>query len=158
MSVSMIPLESAVAQRVRSMPPWTGDDLVRLLVTNSLGLVLIGAGSIEATGSGSVKTNVAWLNLALLGLIVSGVGNGLWLLRGRQAITSARVTVLPGLTPAAARGGTYDDDEISLLVSGSGLTHFHKAGCALADGRSSKVASRGEHEAAGLAPCEVCNP
>jgi hypothetical protein len=158
MDNSIITLETAVSQRVRSIPPWTGDEFVRLMVTNALGLVLIAAGAIEATGSGSAKTNLAWLNLSLAGLIVSGVGNGLWLFRGRQAVTSARVMAL-SLFMAEPTDIAYEHaGETSPLVSGSEMTRYHRAQCALANGRSLHVASRTAHEADGLLPCEVCNP
>jgi hypothetical protein len=154
---------------------WSPDQLVSLLMFNGLALVLVLVGYWQAAGLGRTDDQLAWLNLSLLGLIVSGGTNGLWLARGRRMVTLARAAVLtcmPGLAvptghrncqvPAGAtrrpqpvrvaRAGPVD------LVAGTAMSYYHRAGCLLAAGKEVTVGTKAGHETAGLRPCEVCQP
>jgi hypothetical protein len=135
--------------------------VVRLLITDCFGLLLILMGWWQAAGVGSVRTGLAWFNLCLAGLVVAGVGNGLWLLRARQAVTLARVSVLGQprpveVTTVPAFGPSENGHAV--LVAAPGLLRFHRPGCALVAGKQVGVASRVAHERAGRMPCEVCEP
>jgi hypothetical protein len=136
--------------------------VVRLLVSNGLGLLLALVGWWQAAGSGSVRSGLAWLNLSLAGLVVAGVANGLWLLRGRQAITLGRVSVLGQPRPVDVSAGVSpfgpSENGHARLVAAVGLSRFHRPGCALVAVKEVRVASRVAHERAGRFACEVCEP
>jgi hypothetical protein len=138
--------------------PWSSEHVARLLVAELVGLVLVLVGWWQAAGSGSVRTGLAWLNLCLAGLVVAGVGNGLWLLRGRQVVTLARVEVLG--VPASAETPVVvpSSNGHGGLVSGSGLARFHRPGCVLVAGKGVEVATWVSHDRAGRRACEVCEP
>jgi hypothetical protein len=135
--------------------------MVRLLVADGVGLVLILVGWWQAAGVGSVQSGLAWLNLCLAGLVVAAVGNGLWLLRARQAVSLARVSVLGVAHPVeVAMRPMYAPSENghARLAAVPGLLRFHRPGCALVAGKQVRVASRVAHERAGRQGCEVCEP
>jgi hypothetical protein len=165
--------------------PWNPDHLVGLLVANGIGLVLVFVGWWEASGLGSAKNQLAWLNLSLLGLVTAGGANGLWLARGRRVVTLARAVVLPyppgvGLRPAAGPAGSNGHapgrtkpaqrrpptaerppgvaGQSGGLVAGSAMSFYHHASCLLVTGKDVRVAGRAEHERAGRKACEVCRP
>lgn len=147
----------------RGCGPWSTEHVVRLVVSNAVGLGLIFAGSWQAFGTDSVRSALAWLDLSISGVIVAGFANGLWFLRGREAVTLARLRVLspgPGLTY------TYPVDEglrssgngHGALVAVPGLDRFHRAECGLVTGKQAEVAARAAHLRLGRIACEVCEP
>ena len=141
--------------------PWSTEHVVRLIASNALGLLLICLGSSEAFSADSVGSALAWLNLSISGVIVAGFGNGLWLLRGREAVTWARLRVLSpgrGLEHPVAPAPTPSGNGHGALVALRGLDRFHRAGCALVAGRQADVAARSAHLRAGRIACEVCEP
>lgn len=169
----------------RSVTPWPGDHLVGLLVANSVGIILIFVAWWEASGLGRARDQLAWLNLGVLGLVVAGGANGLWLARGRRVVVLARVAVLPrpprmelsgsangrvptsngrvsvgGNRPAVRRAGPSSRAARTVggLVSGEAMSFYHRAGCLLVTGKQVGGAGRAEHERAGRRPCEVCRP
>src|SRR5437016_2674739 len=87
---------TALARRARTFAPWTVDHLVSVVLANAFGLLMVFAGWYEASGVSKVGAAIGWLDLSIGGLLVAGVANGIWLLRGRQAVMLARVSVLPG--------------------------------------------------------------
>jgi hypothetical protein len=166
----------------RSAVPWSADHVVGLVVANGVGLVLVFVGWWEAAGLGQAHDQLAWLNLSLLGLVLSGGANGLWLARGRRVVTLARARVLPyplvplawpaeGLAgsnrlvlspPDPLRRGRPVRSEPGVgsagLVASSAMSHYHRTNCLLVVGKEVNVAHRSVHEAADLKACEVCVP
>jgi len=169
------PLDArALALRsVRSLGPWTSDHLVALLVANLVGIVAMAAGWWVAHRATDLSDQVAWSNLAIIGLAFTGAADGLWLARGRQAVRRARqVTVgripeviYPADRPsaataqgrAAANGNGHRVAAGSLLASEQ-MTRYHHADCLLVAGKPARAAGRSVHERAGRRPCEVCRP
>jgi hypothetical protein len=153
---------SVLVRQSRAFGPWSSDHVVRVLVSDGSALVLILVGWWQAAGTGSVRSGVAWLNLCLAGLVVAGVANGLWLLRGRQAVTLARVSVLghPRPVRVGSRESVYpaEDNGHAVLVAMPGLRRFHRPGCLLVAGKRVRVASRVAHQRARRLACEVCEP
>ena len=159
---------------MRSLPTeryggWGAEHLIRVAVANGIGLVLVFVGWWATSSQGSFHRQLAWLNVGLAGLLVAAAGNGLWLARGRRAITDARKRLTlaygasngrsamrassgprPGLGEAASgsRG----------LVAGEAMSFYHRATCLLVAGKTVRVGTRGDHERDGLQACEVCRP
>jgi hypothetical protein len=138
-----------------SIAPWSPEGLARLLVTNGAGLVLVALGWYQASGQVTVRGQLTWLNVSLAGLGVSGVANGAWLVRGRQAVGMARSALFQDRSEASAPPHPGPDDR---PVTGPGMTRFHRATCPLAAGKVVSPAPRAQHERRGLVPCEVCDP
>jgi hypothetical protein len=146
----------ALVTRARSFDPWSTEHLTRLLAANAVGLAVIGTGAYQAAGGGVVRTQLTWLELSVIGLLVAGTANALWLLRGRQAVTLARVEVLSTRQRALLfpRLATATSAAPGALVWVPGTTRAHRAGCSLVAGKPTRLAADRE----GLVPCEVCEP
>ena len=141
----------------RSGGPWSTEDATRLLVTNTLALTLILAAAYQSGASSSTRTGLAWLSLGVAGVVVSGVGNGLWLLRGLRSIGSAAMSTIPwpALKQTALRAGGGPD---LVVVKGSGVTRYHRRSCPLVTGKRVIEVTRELHPGGGLSPCGVCEP
>ena len=120
--------------------PWTPDHVVRFAAGNAVGVLLIAASWWQLSDLGIVRDQLAWLIVALVGLGVAGVTNGVWLLRGERAVTAARIEMAAALrarreaaaVPAAANGHG--------LISAPATARYHRAGYALVAGPRSKKA------------------
>jgi len=138
--------------------PWAPDHVVRFAVGNAVGLLLIAAGWWQISDLGVVRDQLAWFVVGLVGLGVAGVTNGVWLLRGQRAVTGARAEMAAALragreaaaAPAATNGHGF--------VTVAATARYHRAGCALVEGRAVEQGGRSAHEAAGRRPCEACRP
>src|SRR5437879_652815 len=97
-------LELATLERrsERKFLPWTGEALVRLAIGDGVALFLIVLSWYEASGTVSTSTSVAWFKAGIVGLVVAGTSNALWLLRGRKAVGLARVALLEQFAPVGA--------------------------------------------------------
>lgn len=138
-----------------------------VLGANGLGAALAIAGWWGASGTSSASAQLGWLNLALLGLLVAGTANGLWLGRARRTISLARAMLLPypptavqlnGAARSHAQSTVRSTDDDSRLVSGQQMTHYHRASCLLVAGKAVKTATRAQHAAADRTGCGVCQP
>jgi hypothetical protein len=142
--------------------------LVGVVVANGIGMMLLIAGWWQASGLSAARHQLAWLNLSVLGLVVAGAANGMWLARVRRVVTLARGVALPfrpvapvehaSLAGPALGSAGSNGHGPGQLVSGSGMSFYHRATCQMVAGKEAQVASRGEHEQAGRRPCEVCWP
>lgn len=150
--------------------PWTPDHLIALVVANVLGLAAVLVGWWVARDQADAGNQVAWVNLAVLGFLVAGGANGVWLARGRQSVrraqraTLARFSTTPQQAPRTVplstngngRGATVHGwDE---LVATPEMTRYHRPTCVLAAGKATTAADRVAHERAGRRACEVCAP
>ena len=149
---------------------WGAEDLLRWAITTGLGGIVIVVGWYIAAGEATFAQQVGPLDAALAGLVLSGVGNLVWLLHGRRALGERRRLLLPDVADATASAAghvvvaglaptvgaaTVDD----VFLAGEGMERFHRPECALAAGRRGwTTATRREHEAAGRRPCGVCRP
>jgi hypothetical protein len=148
--------------------PWTSDHLVGVVVANGIGIMLLIAGWWQASGLSAARDQLAWLNLSVLGLVVAGAANGMWLARVRRVVTLARGVALPfgpaapiepvSLAGPALGSAASNGHGAGQLVASSAMSFYHRATCALVAGKETQVASRGEHEQSGRLPCEVCWP
>jgi hypothetical protein len=162
----------APRQVVRARPLlWGAEDLLRWAITTGLGGIVIAVGWYIAAGEATFAQQVGPLDAALAGLLLSGLGNLVWLLHGRRALGERRRLLLPDVADvtagAAARGiavgapltATSETAVADVFLAGEGMERFHRPGCALAAGRTGwTTATRQEHEEAGRRPCGVCRP
>jgi hypothetical protein len=145
----------------RRSVPWQVGDLMLLYLTNVAGLLLIVVGWYEASGALSQDAQILWLDLGIVGVIVAGAGNVLWLLTGRRAVGELRRALTPALMARFAEP-TGDSRAIDLetdsgqLVTGAEMTRYHRADCLLVAGKEVQAAAEATHRSEGRRPCQVC--
>jgi hypothetical protein len=153
---------------------WSAEDLLRWAITTGLGGIVIAVGWYIAAGEATFGQQVGPLDAALAGLLLSGLGNLVWLLHGRRTLGERRQLLLPDVADAIASGaaqvvvvgppltapGAVDAATVDdVFLAGEGMERFHRPGCALAAGRMGwTTATRQEHEEVGRLPCGVCRP
>jgi hypothetical protein len=157
--------------RSRALRPWTGNDLVIVCVTTIVALGLVAVGWHGVSGEVEVRRQVLWLDLGVAGVLLLGVGNAQWVLRGRRAVGDRRARLLPlggepigepagGLTPGAGTAGAppMAPRRAEGVVAGAAMTRYHRPDCELVAGKEVVTAGRNEHAAQGRRPCAVCEP
>ena len=145
------------AASARSFGPWSPEHAVGVLVGNLVGLVLIVVGWWVSERQATPGAQLGWLNVSVAGLGVAAAANGLWLFRGRRAMSLALGFVFgrvdDGDTPADGASPTA-----SAPVALDGGSRFHRPGCELIADKPVITASTTAHEHVGRRPCEVCEP
>jgi hypothetical protein len=134
--------------------PWSSGSVERLVLTNTAALGLVLVGWAQAAGTHTLTTALMWLNVGLVGLGLAGVGNGLWLLRGRRAVTLASRAVV-GHLPAPAAIATAPATDV---IATDGTRRYHRPGCPLVAGRPFRHGAVRRFEGEGRTACEACRP
>src|SRR5207248_2464163 len=134
---------------------WRLANLVVLWVTLAAGATLLALAWWGASATADLSSQVAWINLAVCGLIISGIGITTWLLSGRRAVGARRMLLVPDASPSTH---ATPIDERGGLVTAAHLTRFHRSNCPMVTGKRTRAASAARHRAAGLEPCGVCRP
>jgi len=171
--------EQRAQPALHSTSLWRPEDLLRWAVAVGLGGIVVAVSWYICAGEVSFGSQVGPTDAAVAGLLVAGMGNVSWLLKGRRALGERRRALLPdvslvsdatsgagGKAPQSEEVAQTDPrgldpvlNELELCVGGEGMERFHRPECALTSGRHDwKALSRGEHEAAGRRPCGVCRP
>jgi hypothetical protein len=147
---------------------WSAEDLIRWVLGASAGGIVIVVSWYVCSGDAAFDRQIGPLDAAMAGLVFAGLGNVMWLLRGRRALGERRQVLLPDLPAVGAATERPADAEVGaagsaepegdLFVGGEGMMRFHRPDCPLAVGRSWAVATRQVHEEAGRLRCGVCDP
>ena len=142
--------------------------MVKLSIFALLGLgAILTAAWFAASGSASITQQAAWLNLGIVGLVVFGVGNCLWLVAVRGAVAERRASlvwldagpdddVTAGDEWVGGNGtGQFEPAATTTwsLVRGNGMSRVHLPDCPLVAGKRVEPAAIGDGE-----PCGVCLP
>jgi hypothetical protein len=138
---------------------WSIEDFLRWLGLETIGLAMLLAGWIIASGQGRYDDQIGAGTLAVGGLLVAGIGHVLWVTGGRRGV-GIRTRLLrdePWLPRVAGLQAQLPDAEDS-FVADPRLTFFHRRQCPMAAGRGWIPQSRQEHYSAGRVPCGVCRP
>jgi hypothetical protein len=135
--------------------PWRLANLIVLWITLAAGATLLLLAWWGASATADGPSQVAWINVGVCGLIVSGAGVTSWVLSGRRAVGARRVLLVPD---AALRTDAVRADDRRPLVTARHLTRYHRAGCPMVAGKRTRAATAARHRAAGLEPCGVCRP
>jgi hypothetical protein len=153
-------VERVVQRDVRALRPWTAPLLSRLIGFNVVGFVLIAVSWYQVSGDVVLRDQLAWFNVGIVGLIVSGVGNGYWLLSGRSHVGRARMMVLPtrATRPRDGWGERLAEDLENRPVATPAMTRYHRPSCPMVAGKQTAATTRRAHETAGRLPCELCEP
>lgn len=141
--------------------PWRDSDVVMLFLTAITGSLVVIAAWFGVSGSTSMARQATWLNLAVIGFAISGMGIVLWLIRVRRAIAERRLTLISL--------GMPDESDTSIVVMPLNRSDLstrrlefvripnmalaHERDCPLVAGKPTEIATIGNSE-----PCGVCLP
>lgn len=135
--------------------PWRVEDLLRwyaVLGTSLIGLTVAWWG---VSGTVDLARGITWLDVAVVALVVGGLGNTRWLLQGRRAVAARRRDELPdALELGRTRPWPAAEDELRVAVPGT--TRHHRRGCPAVTGKPGQELAVAEHERAGRTPCGLC--
>ena len=144
----------------RAQVPWALRDARALFFMTCGGLGALFLSWWAASGTGKLNRQITWMVVAILGIIVIGAGNFLWLLAGRRAVGVRRRRLLEGLEAldagalvAGAEGASAD---VPMYVTVPGSARYHLPSCLLVRGKSASPVEGKKRRAA--KPCEMCRP
>jgi hypothetical protein len=138
--------------------PWHAGDVSSLLTLNAVGLALLVAGWSMAAGRLLFHDQVSGSNVAIAGIIVAGVGNGVWLLTGRRAVGLRRRTMADAIEQRYRSRPQPIAEETTTFVAAKGMTRYHRLDCVFVVDRKVTARRRETHESQGRTPCGVCRP
>lgn len=147
------------AQRTESQPyPWVVPDLFRwffLMLTSVAGLVIAWWGE---SGTARLSTQIAYLNVGVVAIVLGGLGNFTWLVQGRRALALRRRELLASIPMAAlptplVAYPTSDEPRVAV----PGATLHHRPSCPAVAGKRTEERSVAQHEKAGRRPCGLCS-
>src|SRR5580698_7249234 len=129
---------------------WGPDDLLRWAFAIFAGAIVIGVAWYVGAGDLSLKQQIGPTDAAVAGLLLSGLGNATWLLRGRRAVGERRRSLLPDPVAQVQRvrllRGTASEPVAQtepahspilgdpVFLAGPNMERFHHPNCALAAG------------------------
>jgi hypothetical protein len=128
------------------------------LTLNAVGLALLVAGWSMASGRLLFHDQVSGANVAIAGIIVAGVGNGVWLLTGRRAVGLRRRTVAEAIEGQYRSRPRPVAEEATTFVAAKGMTRYHRPDCVFVVDRKVTGRRRETYESQGRTPCGVCRP
>ncbi len=154
----MTRLAPAAPPRVPGDPPpatpWALGDVGRLIRYQGAGFVAIVVCYVGADQTKAWNSQLYWIVGAMAGMLVAGASWVMWLLVAARGVRQRqrRLERVTAQLAAVRRAGVTDD----VLVTGAGMTHFHRASCVFVEGRRVTEAPAARHTARGLTPCKVC--
>ena len=137
-----------------SKQPWTLNALLLVVMLNLVAAVVIVIGWYGTSTRGTLNSQVPWADAAIVGAILAGVADCIWLLRGRRAVGEQRRSLLTlescqACTAAAPVAASRSGGD---LVRAAGMTRLHRVDCPLVAGKKTSVVRR-----PGSAPrCGIC--
>jgi hypothetical protein len=152
--------------------PWGSTQRVVLSVGWTLALCAVGFAWFATSGEAVLDDQVGWVAVAAAGVMLAGAVSGAWLLAGRRAVglrardalpvpdegQMADVVDLRVKAPAVTATATPAQTNGTAPVAASGMRHFHRLDCPLAQGKAVAAAALTDHAKAGRTACEVCQP
>jgi hypothetical protein len=140
---------------VAQTTPWTLRDFARLVRYELPAFIAIVVCFVGARKTSNWDHQLYWAVGAMAAMLLAGAGWTGWLLVGSRVLRQRqrRLGVVTAHLAPADEPAVTDND---LMVTGHGMTHFHRPGCPLTHGRNVSAGSADEHRAQGLTPCGVC--
>jgi hypothetical protein len=149
--------------------PWEQGELIALAGRITVGLVGLLVAWIGCSGTLSWPAQQGWTVVGVGAVALSMTGVVMWIQTGLRAVQDAKREVfaatrerfrlddVPAAEPIAAL------PPIALvvgaeLVTGSGMTLYHRPECLLVVGKATSSITRCAADAAALDACRVCNP
>ena len=142
----------------RNQPyPWVVPDLFRwffLLLLSVAGIVVSWWGE---SGTTRLGTQITYLNIGVVAVVLGGLGNFTWLVQGRRALALRRRELLASIPVAALASPPIaypTSDEVRVAVPGATL--HHRPDCPAVVGKKTQERTVAQHEKAGRRPCGLC--
>lgn len=135
--------------------PWTVAEVFALAGCWTVGVACILAAWFATARTESLSSQVTWMSIAVVGVIVAGSGSGAWLLGGRRAVGVRRMRLafdaaLPSSAPVSV-SALWDGSAGRVVVLGAPVTRHHDPDCLLVRGKDV-----GPARSSALEPCAVC--
>lgn len=134
--------------------PWSPAQ-VRLVVGCNAGAAALVAVSATAAGGASLQDQVAWLNVAVLAMLLTVVANGCLFLVARRAIGRRRLSLVPDV-----QGHVHERPDHPTATGDwfwvPGTTRAHRLGCPMTAARAPRPVSDAVIRAERLRRCEIC--
>ena len=143
---------------VEVRPLWTRSHLAGLGTALAVGVAVIGLSWFGSGGTRRPADQVRWVAVSLVGLALATLANVAWILRSRRAIGHELRALPSTLGWLTATSGPQAEQHQDSCVTAAPSTLYHRPECAFAAGRAVRTAPVEAHRAAGLQPCEVCQP
>ena len=138
--------------------PWRVEDLLRWYVSLGVSLAGLAVAWWGISDTLRLSRSITWINVAVLALVISGLGNMRWLLQGRRALAARRRTELPDAAELLALLGPHQrpaGDDARAAILGT-TTRHHAPSCPAVQGKPVQLASVEEHEQSGRVACGLC--
>jgi hypothetical protein len=144
----------------RAQVPWGIRDARALFFMTCGGFGALFISWWVASGTGKLDRQIAWMVVAIIGIVVIGAANFLWLLAGRRAVGARRRTLLEGLealdADVLAKGGGAALTDAPVYVAVAGSTRYHRPSCLLVRGKAASPVDPKKRR--NVTPCEMCLP
>ena len=139
--------------------PWSLRDLSRLIWFEIVSVLAIIGCFVGARHTQGYDHRLYWIVGGILALLLAGAGWATWVLIGSRALRDRQRAFVAEAAPLVESASTpFVVDGVVLLVSGPGMTHYHRADCVFAQDRPVAAAKRAAHVRNGLAACRICAP
>lgn len=137
--------------------PWPLYHLLSWFGRLAVGVVTMLVAWWGVSGTTQLSRLILWVNIAVVGLTVTGLANLVWLLEGRRAVATRRRAVLRGLDESwldIVRPAGASAPETA--VASSVMTRYHLPDCAAVRGKQVEPLPLAAHASAGRTPCGIC--
>ena len=133
--------------------PWTTAQVRVVVAADALAAIVVVVAAMAAQDERSLQDQVTWINVGVLGLLMSVLAHGTLLLVARRAIGLRRLQVLPDAAVAAGVPPVVSDGRWWWLP---GTTRAHTAGCQMIAGKPAQEISPTQIRRRRLTRCELC--
>jgi hypothetical protein len=143
----------------RAQVPWGIGHARALLFMTSGGLAAVFISWWGASGTGKQNRQITWIVVAILGIVLIGAANFVWLLAGRRAVGARRRVLLDALD-GLGRGlaGAADTGAPATTYVGvPGSSRYHLPSCLLVRDKAA-VQAVDIRKRTSARPCEMCRP
>lgn len=140
---------------------WGLPALFTVLACHALAVVLFVVGWYGASQQATPEEQVAWGNLAAMGLLLVAGAHVGWLLSGRRAVgrrSRALARAVPGVVAPVVAAPVLEPAAPAVYVTALRSTRFHEPGCPLTTERSVEDVALDAARSRGLRPCGMCDP
>jgi hypothetical protein len=137
--------------------PWRVEDLLRWYVALGISLLGLAVAWWGISGTTRLSRSITWIDVAVVAVVVGGLGNMRWLLQGRRAVATRRRAELPD--PAELRALLRPARPVRVdapRVAVPGATRHHASDCAAVQGKPVEQGSAEEHASVGRVACGLC--
>lgn len=142
--------------------PWSETEINRLIAILAVALVGIVAAWFGCSGATTWTPQMRWMVLGIGATTLGGAGGVGFVIAGLRATRAERRAVVLSLREIQQVSPYSDDPGTAApgheLVTGNGMSHYHRSQCLLARDKDVVVLEPREIGASHLIACEVCEP